>query len=38
MKKIKWLTTLLVVATLFAVIGCNNPSGPGDDVSTVVPE
>ena len=28
MKKIKWLAAFLIVATLFAVIGCNNPSGP----------
>ena len=39
MKKIKWLTTVLVVASIvLGIIGCNNPSGPGDDVSTVVPE
>ena len=29
MKKIKWLTTVLVVASIaLGVIGCNNPSGP----------
>lgn len=28
MKKIKWIAAFLIVATLFAVIGCNNPSGP----------
>jgi len=28
MKKIKWLAAFLIVATLFVVIGCNNPSGP----------
>jgi len=29
MKKIKWLTTLLVVASIaLGIIGCNNPSGP----------
>ena len=29
MKKVKWLTTLLVVASIvLGVIGCNNPSGP----------
>ena len=42
MKKIKWLVAFLIVATLFAVIGCNNPSGPsGSDNGTqgaVVPE
>ena len=38
MKKVKWIAAFLIVATLFVVIGCDNPSGPGDDVSTVVPE
>ena len=39
MKKIKWLTTLLIVASIaLGVIGCNNPSGPGNDGNTVVPE
>jgi len=29
MKKIKWLTTVLIVASIaLGVIGCNNPSGP----------
>ena len=29
MKKIKWLTTVLVVASIaLGIIGCNNPSGP----------
>ena len=28
MKKLKWIASFLIVATLFAVIGCNNPSGP----------
>ena len=28
MKKLKWISAFLIVATLFAVIGCNNPSGP----------
>ena len=28
MKKLKWIAAFLIVATLFAVIGCNNPSGP----------
>ena len=28
MKKVKWIAAFLIVATLFAVIGCNNPSGP----------
>ncbi|MBQ8352992.1 MAG: hypothetical protein IJX32_00475 [Spirochaetaceae bacterium] len=29
MKKIKWLTTVLVVVSIvLGVIGCNNPSGP----------
>ena len=29
MKKLKWIATFLIVAILFGVIGCNNPSGPG---------
>ena len=34
MKKIKWLTTVLIVASIvLGVIGCNNPSGP-DNVET----
>ena len=28
MKKLKWIAAFLIVATLFAVIGCNNPSVP----------
>ena len=29
MKKIKWLVTLLVVASIaLGIIGCDNPSGP----------
>ena len=29
MKKIKWLVTVLVVASIvLGIIGCNNPSGP----------
>ena len=41
MKKIKWLTTVLVVASIvLGVIGCNNPSGPdnGGAQGGVVPE
>ena len=43
MKKIKWLTTVLIVASIIlGVIGCNNPSSPsGSDNGTqgaVVPE
>ena len=34
MKKIKWIAAFLIVATLFAVIGCNNPSEPGNDDNT----
>ena len=31
MKKVKWLVTVLVVASIvIGVIGCNNPSGPGN--------
>ena len=44
MKKIKWLATVLVVASIvFGVIGCNNPSGPsgsgnGGTQGVVIPE
>ena len=41
MKKIKWLVTLLVVASIaLGIIGCNNPSGPdnGGTKGVIVPE
>ena len=30
MKKLKWIVAFLIVATLFAVIGCSSPSGSGN--------
>ena len=41
MKKIKWLTTVLIVASIvLGVIGCDNPSGPdnGGTKGAIVPE
>ena len=44
MKKIKWLTTLLVVASIaLGIIGCSSPSGPsgsgnGETQGAIVPE
>ena len=43
MKKIKWIAAFLIVATLFVVIGCDNPSGPsgsgnGGTKEAIVPE
>ena len=44
MKKIKWLITVLIVASIaLGIIGCNNPSGPsgsdnGESKGAIVPE
>ena len=36
MKKIKWLTTVLVVASIaLGIIGCSSPSGSGNDGTQV---
>ena len=39
MKKIKWLTTVLIVACIIlGVIGCNNPSGSDNGTQVLIPE
>ena len=39
MKKIKWLTTVLIVASIIlGVIGCNNPSGSDNGTQVLIPE
>ena len=41
MKKIKWLVTVLIIASItLGIIGCDNPSGPdnGGTKGAIVPE
>ena len=39
MKKIKWLTTVLIVASIaLGIIGCNNPSGSDNGTQVLIPE
>ena len=39
MKKIKWLVTLLVIASIaLGIIGCNNPSGSDNGTQVLIPE